>query len=203
MGLKERREREKQQRKKQILDAARALLFEKGLNGTSMNQIAQLAELSVGTIYFYYKSKEEIFAVLQQEGLELLYNNIEKIYRSKSDNKTKLKKISLEYLKFSRDYKDYFDIINYFLSSPEVIFDPELKSQIDQHGIRILAIVTDIINSGINEGIFPKGNARRYSIILWGTIHGLLQFRKLESTILEGENFEELFESTVDFLLKV
>ena len=55
MSLKERREREKEERRKQILDAARALLFEKGLNSTSMNQIAKQAEIGVATIYFYYK----------------------------------------------------------------------------------------------------------------------------------------------------
>ncbi len=70
MGLKERRSREKEARRNQILDAARALLFEKGLHATSINQIAKQAELGVGTIYFYYRSKEEIFADLQEEGLD-------------------------------------------------------------------------------------------------------------------------------------
>ena len=71
MGLKERRRREKEERRMQILDAARKLLFTKGINATSINQIAKLAELGVGTIYFYYRNKEELFAALQEEGLEI------------------------------------------------------------------------------------------------------------------------------------
>jgi len=76
MGLKERRAKEKEARRNQILDAARALLFEKGLQATSINQIAKQAELGVGTIYIYYRSKEEIFAELQEEGLEILFARI-------------------------------------------------------------------------------------------------------------------------------
>jgi AcrR family transcriptional regulator len=82
MGLKERREREKEARKQQILDAARQLLFKKGIQSTSINQIARTAELGVGTIYFYFQSKEEIFYSLQEEGLDLLFRQIEAIGRT-------------------------------------------------------------------------------------------------------------------------
>ena len=54
MGLKERREREKQARREQILSAARGLLHKKGINAASMNQIAKKAELGVATLYSYF-----------------------------------------------------------------------------------------------------------------------------------------------------
>ena len=60
MGAKERRLREKQLRKDHILDTARSLLFKKGINATTMNQIARNAELSVGTLYLYFKNKEDL-----------------------------------------------------------------------------------------------------------------------------------------------
>ena len=76
VGLKERRSREKELRKKQILDAARALLLKKGISSTSMNKIARDAELSVGTLYIYFKNKEDLYAELQEEGLNLLYDKV-------------------------------------------------------------------------------------------------------------------------------
>ncbi len=76
MGVKERKALERNMRRNQILDAARALLFSVGINNISISKIAKKAELGVGTIYFYYKNKEEIFAALQEEGLEILYNTI-------------------------------------------------------------------------------------------------------------------------------
>ena len=54
----------REERKRRIPDAARSLLF---------------AESGVGTIYFYFAGKEEIFAALQEGGVELLHNKIRKI----------------------------------------------------------------------------------------------------------------------------
>ncbi|MCD6280355.1 MAG: helix-turn-helix transcriptional regulator, partial [Deltaproteobacteria bacterium] len=65
-------------RKNQILGAARELLADNGIAGTSMNQIAERAELSVGTVYIYFKNKEDLYASLQEEGLDLLYDSITK-----------------------------------------------------------------------------------------------------------------------------
>ena len=77
MGTRERKLREKRARKRKILAATRELLLDKGINGTSINQIAKHAELGVGTIYFYYQSKEALFVELQIEGLALLNDRIE------------------------------------------------------------------------------------------------------------------------------
>ena len=103
MGLKERRQREKNARRRQIIDAARSLLFEKGLPATSINQIAKRAELGVGTIYFYYQNKEELFAALQEEGLDLLLNDLREAYAEEEDSPARLRAAARAYLTFSRD----------------------------------------------------------------------------------------------------
>ena len=198
MSLKDRREREKEERRKQILDAARALLFEKGLNATSMNQIAKQAEIGVATIYFYYKSKEDLFAAIQVEGLNLLYSKLEKACGKETDSAIKLKRASQVYLKFSRENKDYFDIINYFLSAPDQIFTPDLKGQVDRHGSIIITIIEKYIKEGIDSRIFKRVDARRHSILFWATLYGLTHFKKLKNTILKGETFKDLFEYSVD-----
>ena len=198
MSLKDRREREKEERRKQILDAARALLFEKGLNATSMNQIAKQAEIGVATIYFYYKSKEDLFAAIQVEGLNLLYSKLEKACGKETDSAIKLKRASQVYLKFSRENKDYFDIINYFLSAPDQIFTPDLKGQVDRHGSIIITIIEKYIKEGIDSRIFKKVDPRRHSILFWATLYGLTHFKKLKNTILKGETFKDLFEYSVD-----
>lgn len=201
MGLKERRRREKEERRMQILDAARQLLFTKGINATSINQIAKLAELGVGTIYFYYRNKEELFAALQEEGLEILYKKIQDALDSGKTPGERLKKIASAYFKFSYEYKDYFDIINYFLSAPETILSQKLKSRVDMHGTRILEIVENTINEGIRAGLFKAENARRSSLVFWGMLHGLTQLKKMKNTILAGEGHEELIDyATKNFI---
>jgi len=202
MGLKERREREREERRRQILVAARMLLSKKGLGGTSIQQIAKRAELGVGTIYFYYRSKEELFAALQQEGLEVLQSQVKAADRLGKNPADRLRRISLAYLRFSEEHKDYFDIINYFLASPEEVFTPELKGLVDRQGSRILQEVEEAIRQGVAEGAFRKVNARRISILLWGTLHGLIQFKKMKDTVLQGEDHAVLYKEAVEHLVR-
>ena len=201
MGAKERREREKEQRKNQILDTARMLLLEKGINATSINQIAKRAELSVGAIYFYYKNKEDLYAALQVEGLELLSRTITEAVAGEDTPEEKIRAIALAYLQFSLEQKNYFDIINYFLATPEPIFPPEMKSQVDEHGNDSLLILTDVIRQGIQDGQFKSRDPRREAIIFWSTFHGLIQLKKLEKTILAQDNYRDLYAEAVERLL--
>lgn len=198
MGLKERRRREKKARRNQILDAARALLFANGLHATSINQIAKQAELGVGTIYFYYKSKEEIFADLQEEGLELLFARILKASNLDLPPDEKLIKIGRQYIRFSEENRDYYDIINYFLASPQIFFAPNLKNKIDRHGSQIIALIVETINAGTRSGMFHSKSPRRDAIAFWGTLHGLIQFRKLKDTVLAGDSHKNLLDHAVD-----
>ena len=197
MGLKERREREKEARRNQILDAARRLLFEKGLHATSINQIAKQAELGVGTIYFYYKSKEEIFADLQEEGLEILFARILKTSNRDLPPDEKLRQIGLQYIRFSEENRNYYDIINYFLASPQIFFAPNLKSKVDRHGTQIIGLIIETIDAGIRAGLFHSRNPRRDAITFWGTLHGLIQFKKLRDTVLEGDSHADLINHAV------
>ncbi|MCX6566175.1 MAG: helix-turn-helix domain containing protein [Candidatus Aminicenantes bacterium] len=68
MGVKERREREEQTRLDVILGAAEKVFSEQGYYHTRMDDIAEAAELAKGTLYYYFKSKDEIFFhILERE----------------------------------------------------------------------------------------------------------------------------------------
>jgi hypothetical protein len=105
------------------------------------------------------------------------------------------------YLRFSSRHKDYFDIINYFLATPSVILGDELKQQIDHKGSRILKLLSGFIRSGVSDGIFRSVDSKKYAVMFWGALHGLTQFKKLEDTVLEGEDHAHIFEYAVDQLI--
>ncbi|MCD4677229.1 MAG: TetR/AcrR family transcriptional regulator [Desulfobacula sp.] len=201
MGVKERKALEKQIRRNQILDAARTLLFSTGIDSISISKIAEQAELGVGTIYFYYKNKEQIFVALQQEGVAILYSTILQIFKTKIGHQEKLKQIAFSYYRFSEEQKNYFDIINYFLSSPIVFFEPNLKNRIDMSGRKILLIIRDIVADGVQQGVFNEKDPGKFSIMFWGTLHGLIHFKKLEGTVLENESHKELYDYSVQKLI--
>mgnify|MGYP006293938867 FL=1 len=60
MGIYERKRREREQRRAQILEAAKKVFSSKGFNSATMEEIAGEAELSPGTLYIYFKNKEEL-----------------------------------------------------------------------------------------------------------------------------------------------
>ncbi len=202
MGTRERRERERKMRKNQILSAARELLAENGIAGTSMNQIAERAELSVGTLYIYFKNKEDLYASLQEEGLDLLYDSITKAVEKGGTPLDKLRQIARTYLKFSEKEKNYFEIINYFLTTPEIVFPQELKERIDAHGNKIVRLVEDILKKNTISTYAPEKELRRHAIVFWSSLHGLLQFRKLESTILKGMSFLDIYLYCAEIVLE-
>jgi AcrR family transcriptional regulator len=202
MGLKERRKRERQERHTQIMDAARTVLFKHGMPMASIKRIAQAAELGVGTLYSYFASKEDIFIALQEEGLEILSRKIQETSQDTEDPVTQLRNIASVYLAFSEEDQDYFDILNFFLSSPGTVFEPGLKQQIDEHVNQVLNLLVTVIDNGRGLDVFHTTRPRRHAVILWTTLHGLIQFRKMEKNLLPGDDFDGLYQQAVDGFLR-
>ena len=67
-----RREREKEQRREDILNSATALFFEKPYDNVSMDDIAQELELSKATLYLYFKNKHSLFFAVVIKGMNIL-----------------------------------------------------------------------------------------------------------------------------------
>jgi len=67
MGISERREREKIERRRMILNSARELILSQGVQQVSMEDIASKAELSKATVYLYFSSKEALFSEICEE----------------------------------------------------------------------------------------------------------------------------------------
>lgn len=200
MSTQQRRSREKDQRKRQILAAARRLLLEKGLNGVSVNQIAQAAELGVGTLYFYYPGKEAIFAGLQVEGLERLLRRIRKACADGTAEQ-RLQAAACAYWSFSETHREYYDIISYFLSIPETVFAPQIKARIDRCGRRILDVIAAVIDEGRVEGLFGPTDSFCAAVMFWAVLHGLMQFQKLEATVLEGTGTRQMIDFAVNHFI--
>ena len=79
MGIAERRARERETRRNQIMDAARKVFSIQGFGGSTMDEIAQAAELSPATIYLYFKNKYELYISLHVGLLRLMADKLEKI----------------------------------------------------------------------------------------------------------------------------
>jgi AcrR family transcriptional regulator len=79
MGIRERKERERERRRQQIMVAAKRVFTEKGFSKATMEDIAKEAELSPGTLYLYFKNKDELYASLSLRILQYLMIRLEHV----------------------------------------------------------------------------------------------------------------------------
>ncbi|HTB15087.1 MAG TPA: TetR/AcrR family transcriptional regulator [Bryobacteraceae bacterium] len=84
MGVQERREREKQGIREEILAAARALFVQEGYENVSIRKIAERIEYSPGTIYLYFQDKADILAQISEETFARLERKLAAINRDTS-----------------------------------------------------------------------------------------------------------------------
>ena len=134
MGTKERKIREKQQRRNNILASARELFWEFGYDYTTVPQIAKKTELALGTLYLYFSSKDALYTELLLEGYDVLLGSLRKA-QSWAAGKPPRKQFGIlldAFFNFARSYPEYFDIIFFVLqkegSRQEFLTPPELQN---------------------------------------------------------------------------
>lgn len=117
MGIKERKEREKQRRINDILEAAREVFEGNGFLNTALQDVAKRAEISVGLIYRYFESKEDIFASLALKGAKEFDRDLKEYIKQSLAKKEKasvaMTKIAERFFAYYVPYGDYFDTLLY------------------------------------------------------------------------------------------
>ena len=166
LGIHERKEREKEQRREDILDAAQRVFFEKGLAPATMDDIAETAELSKGTLYLYYKSKEDLYLTVMMRGMQLLYDAFNEVANSSYSPANMLGRLSEAYVSYFNDHRDYFRMMH-FLQNPQ--FHKQVSDDVKQScsilNQRIWSLVNGILQRCIDEGVMRKDlNGSKLSI---------------------------------------
>ena len=112
-----------------------------------------------------------------------------------------LKAIAMGYFRFSVDHRNYFDVINFFLNTPETVFETDRKKQIDAHGGINLDFLSQTVQEGMDQGVFKQVDPERFAIMFWASLHGMINLKKLQTTILANQDYQALYEHTADHLI--
>lgn len=176
MGITERKEREKEQRRNAIIGAAERIFFSRGVDTATMDEIAAEAELSKGTLYLYFRSKEDIQFAIFRRGAEILRKKMEKNIAAGKDGYGKLLELANTTVRFARSHRNYFRFLMKFESSNLEKLNIE-KSQAGQYllGESPLTVVDQCVELGIRDGSLRNDiPARLFSATLWTQLLGLL-----------------------------
>jgi TetR/AcrR family transcriptional regulator len=176
MGIIERKEREKEHRKEEIVDAAQKVFFEKGLFVATMDEIAEAAELSKGTLYLYYKSKEDLYLAVMMRGMEILYKIYEPIVASDDSTIQKLVKSGDAYKAFFHSHRNFFRMVH-FLQAPQFHkqVSDEMRQACSMESRKMWDLVIGLFQCAIDEKLVRSGlNPVELAIILWSSSTALM-----------------------------
>jgi AcrR family transcriptional regulator len=191
MGIKERKEREKGRRRQQIMVAAKRVFSQKSFNKATMEDIAKEAELSPGTIYLYFKNKEELFASLSLRILQYMSIRLEHVhnekYKEPKQKLTALKEALYEVYEF-----DPLVLINMFhLQSSETLknLSPHLLSDIKELSRQSFRSMTRVFEEGIEKGDFIDRHPVALADIVWALFSGVVLWEESKRLIDSKKNF--------------
>ena len=201
-----RREREKAKRREDILQAARDVFFDSGSSRATIDDVAARAEVSKGTVYLYFESKEAILAHLVLEGLDLLSSTLEAAYTPKKDLSVdeRVRRLARAYLRFAKTHPQYFRLLMAFDRGQFRQRVPApLYQQVSERSLASLHWVEQAFEQGRASGQFVISDPRRAAGVLWASLNGVLFLldHPLRQEILGGSR-DALFESTLDVLLR-
>jgi len=202
MGIKERKEREKERRRQQIIVAAKRIFSAKGFNKATMEDIAEEAEISPGTIYIYFKNKDELYASLSIRILQHLNIRLEHV-KNQNDVNDEQRIASLKDALYDIYDFDPLILINLFhLQSSESLknLSDELLSEIKRLSQSSLQIMSDIFSEGISTGVFIKANPNALADIFWALFSGVILWEESKKII---DNKKDFLKPTLDIAFDI
>lgn len=121
MGISERREREREEVRRKILDAARELFARDGYEAVTMRKIAEAIEYSPTAIYLHFKDKESLVRELCLSDFDALAKAFQRIARE-PDPLERLRKVGLAYADFALEHPNHYRLM-FMTPHPEVVKD--------------------------------------------------------------------------------
>jgi AcrR family transcriptional regulator len=189
VGIAERKEREKglqqKMRRKQILDAAKRLFYEKGFSAATIEDIAQEAELSPAAIYLYFKNKDDLYASLNLQLLEYLAERLEGLYAEKNLNaEEKLEALkNLLYDVFNFDPLILINLFHLQASDGLRNLSSARTGQLNELAAKCLRSLAKIFEQGIAENRFNEHNPIALADIIWSIFTGAVLWEESKRMI--------------------
>jgi AcrR family transcriptional regulator len=199
MGTEERKAREKERRRNQIVDAAEKVIFSKGLEQSTMDEIAEEAELSKGTLYLYFKNKNELYLAITQRGSDILNQRFSEVFASAHDH-TGIELIQLigeTYLSFVRENPDYYRAFMYYesLSDVQELRESEFAQNCEENRREALNFIVRALQIGMQDGTVDDSyEPRELAVVIWSSTRGITTMSHMMGV---GHHFEMLDEMEI------
>jgi len=189
MGITERRERDRERRKNEIIDAAEIVFFKNEFENSSVEKVAEEAELSKATLYLYFKSKEELYYAVCQRAEGKLYEQVDKAIKKADNTSTKIKAFLDAFVEFQQKHPDHFNALFYLQTHPFNL-DPnhELAIENRRRDQKYLNHWIELIEQGKKDGLIRESlNPIHTVLLIWMQLSAFLKIMSVIQPHLEKD----------------
>jgi AcrR family transcriptional regulator len=188
MSIKDRREREKEELRELILKEATQMFLREGYEKTSMRKIAKRVEYSVGTLYLYYKNKDELLYAVQGVAFNHFLNYMKPLLDIEHPVE-RLKKMGEIYLFFSLQNPDYYDLM-FVIESPMNAVE---EGESWRKGEQLFNTLRGTIKDCVDQGYTSVKDVDALSMMVWAAMHGMVTLSsKCRLRVMQLNDEEEM-----------
>ena len=196
MSLKERKQKQQNEMREAILVSALKLFTDEGFENVTMRKIADKIEYSVGTLYLYFKDKDEIFFELHNKGFSEFYKKQLSVQEIK-DPVDRLATHGLAYVEFAIDNPEYYDLM-FIANSPAKVIK---KNKNWESGLKTYNLLKQNIVEVKETGKFKNVDIEVAAFSLWAFVHGVSSLYVRERIVLfPAESLKEIIMGSLGFL---
>jgi TetR/AcrR family transcriptional regulator len=174
-GSETRKEKEYQTRRADILKAAEKLFADKGFHGATMADLANVSEFSVGTLYKFFRSKEEVYYILILEKLDLFHLRLETEVNRHSPGLTQILVLIETSLKFFQENQEFFKIFIQERGRLESSVGAALAEESKNKYLTTIAIIERVVGKAIQKGDIRQMNSQDLAYALVGILNSFAQ----------------------------
>ena len=175
-----------------ILQMARKLFARYGLKKTSMDDIAAEAKIGKATIYYYFKSKQEIFRTVVDREWAILKNAVREATSKEISPQRKLRAFILTRISYMHELVNLYNVIKNNVT--ELL--PDLEKIRESHFMEEMNVIKEILSEGVRKGIFKVKKIEVTALAMISALKGL------EYPLVMDEKSMDI-ERSVDELLQI
>ena len=179
--------------KRAIFDSAIKVFSNSGYNGATMDMIAADAGVAKGTLYYHFKSKEEIFNFIIKEGMTVIKEKIESIAVKQGDILSKIKVLCRVQLGFVYESRDFFKVVMSQLWGQESR-QLELRESIKKY----INYIQYYLEEAMKQGVVKQGDSYLMAYTLFGTICSAAVYELINE---DKKSIDELIDCLLKYIL--
>ena len=171
MGSKQRREREKEALRQDILDAARELFVDEGYDNVSMRRVAEKIEYSPTTIYLYFEDKASLLYAICEETFAKLAKRMEAITLEVDEPLERLRRGCRAYVDFGLKYPNHYKLT--FINHPQHPRDDKRHLREESMGMKAYGNMRAGVEACIKAKKFCETDVEAVTQMMWAGGHGI------------------------------